>query len=103
MAPPVPDWLLPLRERAAGFASLTADQLVQALVTRYEPSIGIGWHRDRPGFEHVIGISLGAPAEMRFRRRRNDGSFDHAAPAAGAAGDLPHARRGSASMGTFDR
>ena len=38
---------------------------------------GIGWHKDRPVFEHVIGISLGAPAMMRFRRRREDG-FDRA-------------------------
>ena len=26
--------------------------------------------RDRPVFEHVIGVSLGATATMRFRRRR---------------------------------
>jgi alkylated DNA repair dioxygenase AlkB len=28
-------------------------------------------------FEHVVGISLGAPATMRFRRRRS-GGFDRA-------------------------
>jgi alkylated DNA repair protein (DNA oxidative demethylase) len=44
--------------------------LVQALLIRYDPGAGIGWHRDRPLFEHVVGISLGAPATMRFRRRR---------------------------------
>ena len=47
------------------------------LLTRYDPGAGIGWHRDRPVFEHVIGISLGAPAVLRFRRR--DGArFDRA-------------------------
>jgi alkylated DNA repair dioxygenase AlkB len=50
---------------------------VQALVIRYDPGAGIGWHRDRPVFEHVIGISLGVPATMRFRRRR-PGGFDRA-------------------------
>ena len=74
-ADPIPDWLLPLRQRAAGFARLAPDQLVQALVIRYDPGAGIGWHRDRPVFEHVVGISLGAPATMRFRRRR-PGGFD---------------------------
>jgi alkylated DNA repair dioxygenase AlkB len=44
---------------------------------RYDPGAGIGWHRDRPVFEHVLGISLGAPATMRFRRRR-PGGFDRA-------------------------
>ena len=74
-ADPIPEWLEPLRERAAGFARVGPDQLVQALVIRYDPGAGIGWHRDRPVFEHVVGISLGAPATMRFRRRR-PGGFD---------------------------
>ncbi len=74
-ADPIPDWLLPLRTKAAEFGQLTPDELVQALVIRYDPGAGIGWHRDRPVFEHVIGVSLGAPATMRFRRRR-PGGFD---------------------------
>jgi len=73
----IPDWLLPLRVKAAQFAGLSSDQLVQALLIRYDPSAGIGWHRDRPVFEHVLGISLGAEAVMRFRRRRS-GGFDRA-------------------------
>ena len=32
------------------------------LLARYDPGAGIGWHRDRPQFEHVVGISLGSPA-----------------------------------------
>lgn len=72
---PIPDWLLPIRTRAAALADLSPDALVQLLVTRYDPGAGIGWHRDRPVFEHVVGVSLGAPATMRFRRRRADG-FD---------------------------
>jgi len=66
---PMPDWLLPIRDRAAVFAGLRADDLVHALLIRYDPGAGIGWHKDRPAFDHVIGISLGAPATMRFRRR----------------------------------
>jgi hypothetical protein len=46
-------------------------------VIRYDPGAGIGWHKDRPLFEHVVGISLGAPAALRLRRRR-PGGFDRA-------------------------
>jgi DNA oxidative demethylase len=58
-----------------GFAHIAADDLVQALLIRYDPGAGIGWHRDRPVFEHVVGISLGAPATMRCRRRRAGGFY----------------------------
>jgi DNA oxidative demethylase len=69
--------LFQVRERAARFACLEPDDLVQTLLIRYDPGAGIGWHRDRPVFEHVVGISLGAPATMRFRRRSARG-FDRA-------------------------
>jgi alkylated DNA repair dioxygenase AlkB len=72
-ADPIPDWLLPLRARAADFAGLAEGDLVQALLIQYDPGAGIGWHRDRPLFEHVVGISLGAPAVLRLRRRSPTG------------------------------
>lgn len=79
---PIPDWLLPLRERAAIFAGLVPGDLVQVLLTRYDPGAGIGWHRDRPVFEHVIGISLGSPATLRLRRRKPGGFDRFSAPLA---------------------
>jgi alkylated DNA repair dioxygenase AlkB len=69
---PMPDMLLPIRARAAAFAGLEPEALVQALLIRYDPGAGIGWHRDRPTFEHVVGLSLGAPATMRFRLRTGE-------------------------------
>lgn len=69
----IPEWLAPLRARAERFAGLAPGALVQALLTRYDPGAGIGWHKDRPVFEHVVGISLGNPATMRFRRRSGAG------------------------------
>jgi alkylated DNA repair dioxygenase AlkB len=77
-AEPIPDWLMPVRERAARFGGLQPNDLVQALVIRYDPGAGIGWHRDRPVFEHVVGISLGAAAVLRLRKRR-PGGFDRVA------------------------
>jgi alkylated DNA repair protein (DNA oxidative demethylase) len=72
---PLPHWIEPLRERSAKAASLPTEALVQLLLTRYDPGAGIGWHRDRPAFGTVVGVSLGAHAIMRFRRRR-PGGFD---------------------------
>jgi alkylated DNA repair dioxygenase AlkB len=66
---PIPDWLQPVKARAARFAGLAPDDLVQALLIRYDPGAGIGWHKDRPVFEHVVGISLGHAATLRLRRR----------------------------------
>jgi len=74
---PIPSWLEPIRQRAARFAGLGPADLVQALVIRYDTGAGIGWHKDRPVFEHVVGISLGTPATMRFRRRIG-GKFERA-------------------------
>jgi alkylated DNA repair dioxygenase AlkB len=68
-APPIPEFLLPLRERAAAFAGLEPSALEQALVIRYESGAGIGWHRDRPVFDRVVGVSLLSPCVLRFRRR----------------------------------
>jgi len=66
---PIPAWLAPLRARAAQFAGVEPETLEQALLIAYGPGAGIGWHKDRPVFEHVVGLSLGAAATMRFRRR----------------------------------
>jgi alkylated DNA repair dioxygenase AlkB len=69
----IPSFLLALRRRAAAFASVTVDRLEHALVTEYAPGAAIGWHRDRPEFEDVIGISLGTPCVFRFRRKKGAG------------------------------
>jgi len=71
----VPEWLAALRETAAAFAGLQADDFAHVLLARYDPGAGIGWHRDRDVFEKVVGISLATPATLRFRRRKS-GGFD---------------------------
>ena len=76
-AEPIPDWLDPLRIKAAALAGVPPDAFAHVLLVRYDPGAGIGWHRDRPVFETVVGVSLGSPATLRFRRRRADG-FDRA-------------------------
>lgn len=66
---PIPDFLMDLRAGAAAFAGLAPQDLPHALVTEYSPGTEIGWHKDRPVFEDVIGVSLGAPCAFRFRRK----------------------------------
>lgn len=72
-AEPIPDWLLPLRAKAAAFARVAPDDFAHVLLARYDPGAGIGWHRDRPLFEEVVGVSLCSPATMRFRQRTDAG------------------------------
>ncbi|MBE7939493.1 MULTISPECIES: alpha-ketoglutarate-dependent dioxygenase AlkB [Ramlibacter] len=67
-APPLPAALLPLRDRAAAWLGVTPQGLAHALVAEYAPGTPLGWHRDVPDFEDVVGISLLGEAVMRFRR-----------------------------------
>ena len=76
-AEPIPGWLHQLCSKAAEFAGISPEDFVHVLLVRYDPGAGIGWHRDRPVFETVVGVSLGTPAVLRFRRRRPAG-FDRA-------------------------
>jgi alkylated DNA repair dioxygenase AlkB len=65
----IPDFLLPLREQAAKFADMAPVNLQQVLLTEYAPGAGIGWHKDKPMFGEVVGISLASPCLFRLRRR----------------------------------
>lgn len=65
---PIAPFLLPLRAKAAGWAGCPADDFTHALIAEYPPGTQLGWHRDVPEFELVVGISLGNPCRMRFRR-----------------------------------
>jgi alkylated DNA repair dioxygenase AlkB len=66
-APPIPEFLAPLRARAAQFAGVAAQDFVQALIAEYSPGTPLGWHRDVPDFELIVGISLAGSARIRFR------------------------------------
>jgi len=69
----IPDFLLPVRARAARFAGLDPSALAHALLIEYAAGAGIGWHRDRPQFGDVIGLSLLAPCTFRLRRKAGAG------------------------------
>ena len=65
----IPEFLLPLRTLAAKSARLESESLQHVLVIEYGAGAGIGWHRDRPVFGNVIGVSLLAGCSLRFRRK----------------------------------
>lgn len=67
-AAPISDWLTPLRAAASAFADIPEVDLVQALITEYTPGAGIGWHRDRPEYGKVVGLSFISDCVLRFRR-----------------------------------
>ena len=69
----IPDFLRPLRERAAAFAGLPPEDLPHALITEYGPGAAIGWHRDKGVFDDVVGISLLSPCLFRLRRQAGAG------------------------------
>ena len=68
---PLPTFLADLRERVASWRGVPAERFVHALVTEYRPGTPIGWHRDKPHYGTVIGISLSSACRMRFRPHDN--------------------------------
>jgi alkylated DNA repair dioxygenase AlkB len=65
----IPAFLLPVREAAARFAGLSPADLQQALLIEYPPGAQIGWHKDWPVFDAVVGVSLLSSCTFRLRRR----------------------------------
>ncbi len=66
-APPIPAFLHPLRERIARWTGLAAGRFQHAMVAEYAPATPLGWHRDVPQFEDIVGVSLLGHARLRFR------------------------------------
>jgi alkylated DNA repair dioxygenase AlkB len=66
---PIPDFIKSLREVAAVFSGLDAESFEHALVTEYTPGAGIGWHRDKAMFDHIVAFSFLSSCRLRFRRR----------------------------------
>jgi alkylated DNA repair dioxygenase AlkB len=71
-AEPIPDWLLPIARQVEAWAGLTQGSVRQVLCTEYDVGVGIGWHRDKPHFDEILGLSLGSACKFRFRRRSGE-------------------------------
>jgi alkylated DNA repair dioxygenase AlkB len=69
----IPEFLIPIRDRAAAVAGMCPGEIAQAMVTEYSMGTPIGWHRDMPQFETIIGISLGSACRMRLKPYNAEG------------------------------
>lgn len=75
-----PPWLDKLARQVEAAFELSCRSIVHALLTRYPVGAAIGWHRDRPIFGDVFGISLGTEAMLRLRRRKPAGFSRYSLP-----------------------
>jgi alkylated DNA repair dioxygenase AlkB len=66
-AGPIPHFLEKLRERVAQWVNIPVSRFTYALVTEYRTGTQLGWHRDLPDFDIVVGVSLGGRCRMRLR------------------------------------
>jgi alkylated DNA repair dioxygenase AlkB len=71
----IPDFLRPVREKAATWAGIRPDEIVEAVITEYAAGAPIGWHRDVPQFELIIGISLNSSCRLRFKPYKQEGKI----------------------------
>jgi alkylated DNA repair dioxygenase AlkB len=66
-SPPIPEFLLTLRETLAAWTGVPAEAFAMALINEYPPGAPIGWHRDAPQYEMVAGVSILSSCRMKFR------------------------------------
>jgi alkylated DNA repair dioxygenase AlkB len=77
-AEPIPEWVQPIARQVEAWAGLADGSVRQVLCTEYDAGVGIGWHRDKPQFKEILGLSLGSPCKFRFRRRSGERWERHA-------------------------
>jgi alkylated DNA repair dioxygenase AlkB len=72
---PIPTFLGSYRQRAAEWAGLGVHEIVEAVVTEYPEGAPIGWHRDVPHFEAIVGISVKSGCRLRFKPYKTKGTI----------------------------
>jgi alkylated DNA repair dioxygenase AlkB len=64
----IPSWVGDLRRKVGVFAGRAPEDFKQVGINEYSEGAGIGWHRDKPEFGDVVGVSLVSNATLRLRR-----------------------------------
>ena len=90
---PLPAFLVSLRNKVARRLELRPETFVHALVSEYRPGTPIGWHRDKPVYGIVAGLSLAGWGRMRFRPYDAQDARHTAMLRSRAALAVRHARR----------
>jgi alkylated DNA repair dioxygenase AlkB len=70
LPPPLPPFLIALREKVAAWGRVEPRAFAMALINEYSPGAPIGWHRDAPQYGIVAGVSLLSKCRMKLRPYR---------------------------------
>lgn len=65
---PVPDDFRDICARAAAFAGVQPEDIIDTMIIRYEPGSYIQPHCDKPVFDQIVGLSLAADCDMVFSK-----------------------------------
>ena len=71
----IPDFLLETHRRVQAASGFALPDLAQVLITEYAPGAPIGWHKDRPFFDDVMGLSLASACTFRLRKPLGKGKW----------------------------
>jgi len=66
-AEPIPGWLAEIVANVERYRGRETS-IEQVLCTEYGVGVDIGWHRDKPHFDEIFGLSLESACKFRFRR-----------------------------------
>ena len=64
---PMPPFMVELQQKLTSWLAIDPAAFIHALVSEYRPGTPIGWHRDKPVYGIVVGLSLAGRGRMRFR------------------------------------
>lgn len=67
---PLPALLEPCARKVAKWLAVPRARIAHALINDYPTGTGMGYHRDDEDIEHIVGVSLGGWATMRWRPHR---------------------------------
>jgi alkylated DNA repair dioxygenase AlkB len=74
-ADPIPPSLTEVCRKVQATSGFVLPALQQVLVTEYAPGAPIGWHKDRPVFGDVVGLSLASRCTLRLRKAEGRGKW----------------------------
>jgi alkylated DNA repair dioxygenase AlkB len=77
-AEPIPPFLRELCRNVQHSTGFVLPDLEQVLVTEYSPGTTIGWHKDKPVFGNVMGLSLASPCTFRLRKSNGEAGWARA-------------------------
>ena len=75
-ADPIPNFLVDIGRKVQEASGFALPNVEQVLVTEYAPGAPIGWHKDRPVFGNVMGLSLASACTFRMRKSDGDGRWE---------------------------